>query len=721
MTRSIMGFKPAMTATNKTPLRPDIQGLRALAVLLVIADHLVGYPHGGFIGVDVFFVISGYLISGLLIREHQKSGRISFKDFYRRRARRILPLSLLVLTVTVAASWMLFSSSRAAKITEDGVWSLLFGTNWHLAVIGTDYMQADGVVSPLQHFWSLAVEEQFYVVWPWLIILILGILAAKLRLTRAKSVACLGGTMAGIVVASFAFATWETVASPTFAYFSTFSRAWELGVGALIAVLAPLMTRISAAVRPVLAYTGLLGIGYSALTISPEMPFPAPWAALPVLATALVIAAGTGGEMRHLAPLTNPISRYLGDISFSLYLWHFPVMVLFAAVLPITKPAHYAVVLAATFAISALSYHFLEDPMRKSNWLEPKRREKSRHQVGDNRLAYGALIGLTLATALVSGAAIAKTASTELPQAAVVPTLAVSPQKDQAVTATSQLAGSIIAALNAPAWPELSPSVDQLGPAAKAPEWVDDGCLAMETRSLNDPVENAQRCIYGDAAATKTAIVMGDSIAISYVPAIRASLVPQGYKVQVFTMQQCPWVSVEVLQGSKAPHPKCAPFREWALSEIRRMKPDMVLVSGNYSVFPVSEARATALEAEWAEGSAKSFVGMAGAKRIVVLDPPPSGKPLTACATRVSAPVDCESKAEGLYDVLTRANRTAAESMPAKIEFPNTKEWFCTANRRCPSFTGTTPVYADGYHLTSKFSASLGPVLTEALDPTKQP
>lgn len=723
MTQS-MGIKPAQMsapAKKKAPFRPDIQGLRALAVLLVIADHLFGYPHGGFVGVDVFFVISGYLISGLLIREHQKSGRISFVDFYRRRARRILPLSLLVLVVTVATSWLLFSSSRAARITEDGVWSLFFGTNWHLAVMGTDYMQADGVVSPLQHFWSLAVEEQFYVAWPWLIILILGFVATKSGLTKAKSMTRLGGTMTAIVAVSLCFAMWETATSPTFAYFSTFSRAWELGIGALVAVMASQTARIPDAIRPLLSYAGLVGIGYSALTISPEMPFPAPWAALPVLATAVVIAAGTGGDGRPMAPLTNRVSRYLGDISFSLYLWHFPVMVFFSAVVPITEPAHYACVLTATLVISSLSYHFLEDPMRKSNWLEPSRRGHSRQPTGDKRLAYGALIGLALAATVVCGAAIAKTAPTNLPQMAPASALAASPTKDPLATATSRLAGSVVNALNVPAWPELSPSVDELGPAVKAPEWVNDGCLGMETKSLDDPVENAQRCMYGDTAAPKTAIVIGDSIAISYVPAIRASLVPQGYKVQVFTMQQCPWVSVDVLQGSKAPHPSCAPFREWALSEVQRLKPDIVLLSGNYSVFPASESRDSALEAEWVEGSKKSFEGMAGAKRIVVLDPPPSGKPLTACATRVSTPADCESKAEGLYDVLTRANRTAAEALATNIEFPNTKGWFCTANRRCPSFVGTTPVYADGYHLTSKFSASLGPVLTEALNPTKEP
>lgn len=152
MATASTGIRHATKSPSKKSvgLRPDIQGLRALAVLAVIADHTFAYPHGGFVGVDVFFVISGFLITGLLLREYEKNGRISFADFYRRRARRILPLAVLVLVATVAASWAVFNSGRALKVTEDAVWSLLFGTNWHLALIGTDYMQAGSAVSPLQ-------------------------------------------------------------------------------------------------------------------------------------------------------------------------------------------------------------------------------------------------------------------------------------------------------------------------------------------------------------------------------------------------------------------------------------------------------------------------------------------------------------------------------------------------------------------------------------------
>ncbi|WP_162237669.1 acyltransferase family protein [Agreia sp. Leaf244] len=170
-----------MTATKTNAFRRDIQGLRMVAVVVVIFDHLIGWPTGGFIGVDVFFVISGFLITGLLLREHDRSNTISFIGFYKRRIRRILPAATLVLVVTVVVAFVVFNVSRATQTFWDGIWSFFFAANWRFASAGTDYFQADGPVSPLQHFWSLAVEEQFYFVWPWLMLLIfiLGGRAAK--------------------------------------------------------------------------------------------------------------------------------------------------------------------------------------------------------------------------------------------------------------------------------------------------------------------------------------------------------------------------------------------------------------------------------------------------------------------------------------------------------------------------------------------------------------
>lgn len=708
-------------AGAKQGLRPDIQGLRALAVLLVVADHMFHYPSGGFVGVDVFFVISGFLITGLLIREHQRKGRVSFVDFYRRRAKRILPLAILVLAITVGAAWALFPNGRAWRITEDGLWSLVFGTNWHLAAIGTNYMQDDGLLSPLQHFWSLAVEEQFYVVWPWVIVLVLG-LAAKAGRSATQGRARLAAVMGLLTVASFAFAMWETANNPTFAYFSTFSRAWELGLGALLAVFATVPHRIPDAVRAPLSWVGFLGIVASAFFITPDSPFPAPWAAAPVIFTALLIAAGTTttDEPVRVAPLTNPVSRYLGDISYSIYLWHFPALVLIGAVWPLSGPVENLIVLGVILAVSALSYYFVEDAVRSSSWLEPKAKRVPRVFTGQpSRAAIGGLVALAIAAGGTTAAALMKSAPVEQPPVAMSAPLATT-GTDKPVAATGALSAQIGLALSATSWPELKPSVDELGPSLKATEWVQDGCLSDETKALPDPIANSKRCVYGDPDAAKTAVVLGDSLAISYVSGIRKALEPAGYKVLVYTMQQCPAVDVSIKLGDGSNHAKCDPFREWAFGQIRATNPDLVLMTSAYSLVDhlASGATGDAAVAEWQAGEVTTIKALDGAaKKLVVLDPPPTGKQLQDCATRVSKPADCATQLDAKYLKMSGVTRAAAQAAAPATPFVQvlTKDWFCSGNS-CPAFVGTTPIYADNKHLTPAYSESLAPVITEALN-----
>ncbi|WP_447644321.1 acyltransferase family protein [Nocardioides zeae] len=197
--------------SQATTPRRDIQGLRAFAVTAVVLDHLLGWPHGGFVGVDVFFVISGFLITGILLREHERTGTISFVGFYRRRAKRILPASILVLAVTVALSYALVGRLRADSIATDGLWALFFGANWRFTTQATDYFAANGPVSPLQHYWSLAVEEQFYFVWPWLMLGVLALLAAR---TRRRAGTVTTSTPAPTTTASWSASSWPASCSP---------------------------------------------------------------------------------------------------------------------------------------------------------------------------------------------------------------------------------------------------------------------------------------------------------------------------------------------------------------------------------------------------------------------------------------------------------------------------------------------------------------------------
>src|ERR1700722_10681794 len=235
---------PSVTAAESTlwsgradgarRFRPDIEGLRAIAVGLVLVFHAYGTPFsGGFVGVDVFFVISGFLITDILLREHSKTGRVSILGFYARRARRILPASALVVVATVIASYYFLGFLTGNDVAAAAKWTAVFAANIHFGFVGTDYFGSRLPPSPLLHMWSLGVEEQFYVVWPALF-LILVLIARGAHHRRA-----IAASLIAIIAASFAWSIFQTAADPTWAYFSPFTRTCELGLGALVAVLGP--------------------------------------------------------------------------------------------------------------------------------------------------------------------------------------------------------------------------------------------------------------------------------------------------------------------------------------------------------------------------------------------------------------------------------------------------------------------------------------------------
>ena len=292
--------------------RADIQGMRAIAVVAVVANHLARWPTGSFVGVDVFFVISGYLITGILVREFESRQTISLRGFYARRIKRILPAGLFVIGATVCATRVLAGIDRYHFAAKDAIAAVLFSANWHFAQTGVNYFNQSLPPSPLQHYWSLSVEEQFYFVWPWLM---LGLLLVGLRLRfwrreHARLVA--GVAIVAISAISLAWAFSETAHHPTAAYFSTFVRAWELGLGAFVAIAAQPLGRCDPRLRRVVAVAGMLGVLLSLFVVPTSSGFPAPWGLLPTLSAAAVLAAGAGLSGRLLLPLTNPVSQYLG-------------------------------------------------------------------------------------------------------------------------------------------------------------------------------------------------------------------------------------------------------------------------------------------------------------------------------------------------------------------------------------------------------------------------
>lgn len=707
-------MKHAKAPAAQKGKRRDIQGLRALAVGAVILDHLLHWPSGGFVGVDVFFVISGFLITGLLLREHDRTGTISFANFYRSRVRRIIPASVLTLAVTATASFLLFNLGRAQQTLWDAIWSLFFSANWRFSAVGTDYFQAGGPVSPLQHFWSLAVEEQFYFVWPWLMLLIfvIGGKAAKWDSHVAHRAA--GIAMALIVIVSFAWAVKETSENPTSAYFSTFSRAWELGVGALLAVFAGAMTHIPNILRPVLAWVGLAGIIGSMFVISSGVSFPAPWAALPVLSTALVIGAGTGEEQRFLWPLTNPLSQYIGDISFSLYLWHFPVIILLTSVMQSSTITYVITAIVLTAGLSIAAYHGVENRIRKSIWLDRspaaeqirRRRRRNRGRVSAvSKWQYVCLSVLASAALVVASIALNRDeAQSDIPLAnsgavSAAPHVSAA-TSDPGVVLTEQ----IQAALHSDDWPDLTPPLDSLGAL---------NFSAEDSQGCAEAHEGGHSCDFSSADPAKLALIVGDSIAVAWIPTVRSALETQGWTVGVLAMVGCPFIDAPSRNSDEGLQAACPAQKESAMRVIEEQKPALVIASNSYGIkFDGQTGTASNLQLR-EEGLGSYFRAITSiAGKLIVLSPPPGARNPVECATPFSSPSDCAtSVTEDWLAVFDSEQMVTAKSGGVFID---TRPWFCD-RMACPAFVGKTTVRRDGVHITEEYAKMIAPQLSTAL------
>jgi peptidoglycan/LPS O-acetylase OafA/YrhL len=356
----------AGTAPGDRRFRPDVEGLRAVAILLVVLFHAgVRGLEGGFVGVDVFYVISGFVITGLLLREHASSGRNRLLAFYGRRSRRILPAATLVIIVTVLASYHWLGFLTGDDTARVGRTASLFYANFHFIAAGTNYLASQAPPSALQNFWSLSVEEQFYVVYPTLFILS-AVLFSRVPL-RLK----LGVLLICSIVASFIWSIHQTSVNSVAAFFSPFTRAWELGLGALVAVASVLLAKIPRPLATTMTWLGLAGIVVAATTFSSTTPYPGSAVALPVVATALIIAGGMARPTRSGELLLGlPPFQWLGKLSYSLYLWHWPILIIAAQHVghPLSVGDNLLWVLVA-LGLSVLSYFLIENPIRHWRFL----------------------------------------------------------------------------------------------------------------------------------------------------------------------------------------------------------------------------------------------------------------------------------------------------------------------------------------------------------------
>jgi peptidoglycan/LPS O-acetylase OafA/YrhL len=665
--------------------RLDVQGLRAVAVGLVILSHAgVSWLGGGFIGVDVFFVVSGFLITSLLIGEAAASGRVRLGAFYARRARRILPAATVVLVATTLYSAAVLSAARAEKVADDALWSAFFAANVHYAAIGTDYFAEGQATSPLQHFWSLAVEEQFYLVWPGLLAII--VLARRPRLRPV-----LVGVVVALCVSSFVWSVVLADRSPTAAYFSSPARVWELGIGALLALTSNQL-RIGPRTAEVLAGVGLTAIVVPAVLLGRASTYASWQLVVPVLGTAALLAAGAGGRRVGVARvLTVRPMQWVGDASYSLYLWHWPVLVLGAAYAGHTVSAlESAGLVTIAVVLGCLSYYLVEAPFRRPRaaWAGPRR----------GLLLWPVAVGATVASTIWSGHLAAIAAQEQLQRS-----------QDYYQSDKNQ------------ELPELGTSSD---PPTLADRIAHSLALADDNAPIPFPLKNLEGlgedlwnkvydcqadyldttvpiCPLGDVDADRTVVAIGDSHMAMWLPALEALGAREGFKVIAFVKYSCaPYDVLTAIEEVGGDYTQCEAFRDWTIEQLDRLEPIAILAGARGLAGGLATTSFEERVPEW-EAGVRSAVAelktLAPVVKLVADITEQAREPADCLTTRTSTMASCVTK-ESTRVLLANAMLRRAAAW-THTDYVDVTTLICIGGR-CPVVVDRTATYADNDHVS---------------------
>lgn len=680
--------------------RADIQGLRALAVLLVALGHghLLGLT-GGYVGVDVFFVISGFLITSILLHEASTRGGLSLVGFYGKRARRILPAATVTLVATAVAATVMLPYVRAEAILKDVAWATMFAANIHFGQARTDYFSSHLPPSPVQHYWSLAVEEQFYLVWPALIVLVVvagtrgSPTAVRRRLPR------LALLVAALSALSLVWSITSTSSDRTTAYFSTPARCWELGAGTLLAFAGRGLPQLTRRAREMLAWLGLSLVLIAGFTFTANTPVPGYHMVLPVLGTVMLIAAGStrpGSTAPVIVRLLGkqPL-RWIGDVSYGFYLWHWPFLILGTAYFGHRLGAGTTVgLLSGALVMAWLSYQLLENPIRRARALSRRPRLAL--------LLWPAAISILLSINVGSHSYIDHRRATVAAAAANVD-LAALPSGQRAPRDGNRVHDAIAdsidrATLNAPEMP-----VGQLTRGIHA--WLHDkNCGASETQTKH------QICVMGDVNGTRRMVALGDSHLLMWLSDLDAIAQQDGYQLIPITKLGCSPYDVTAWDFSRrTEYTNCNQFRPWALNQVKALHPDIVIVGSASQIASMDPSTGRLLPPEQARRTWRAGARTLGRQLIAIS---PEVRFLQDINRLPQDPAECLSDlAHTAADCTFPPSSRVADSgrlvhdglAGTGAEYVRLRDMFCIEGR-CPTVIDGVQVYADNDHITIDYA-----------------
>ena len=646
--------------------RPDIEGLRGIAVLLVVAFH-AKFPgfSGGYVGVDVFFVLSGYLITSLLVREIAHTGTIDMAQFYARRARRLLPASALMALVTLIVSRFVFAPVEMETISRTARAVSVYLSNFWFFRNAADYFATSSESNPFLHTWSLAVEEQFYFVWPLLIML-----AMRGRATNARLLL----TLSIVTLLSMSAAVWFTASNRPLAFFGSPMRAWEFGIGGLASLVPVAVLQRHRMLVTNLGIAGLFSVFAAGFLYHEGSQFPGVAALLPVLGTTLALLPGGNSSDWLVGRLLGcRLLQWMGKLSYSWYLWHWPVLVWMNVMIPDVSLWARALAALASLGVAAVAYRLVENPVRFQPTLVAR--------------PFASILLALVLTMSGFGAARASTA---------------------------------IASRDAS-----SPTQIAFTKAANDFVWVlREGGACDLTGITKTPRE----CVFGIPESSTTVVLTGDSHAAHWLPALEQVALSRRWRLVLMQQSACPTARVPVfLNTIQREFSECTAFREAVLRRVLEMRPQaVVLANATHAYVAGATARETThltTPERWTAGqhSTLAVLDSAGITSILLHDTPKIPFNVPICLARAAAlgrdlDAFCRIRRDQVLDtVVFHAERDAVSEL-SYAHAIDLNDLLCNAES-CPPVIGGKVVYRDDDHLTRTFSQRLAESLSVRIAP----